>query len=225
MGLPNIMAAIQILIDAKSRMRGTTHARTLIELALARIATLEDMTSLSEAITRLSDIPNAGKAPSRTRPAATSDEDQKPTQKKTTEPAGELPAKTATPNGHRIKPSSDSSESPESEDLTSSERNMSTSASPSSRSAEETQVLWEKALLLCSDEMLVEHGNRKESLEWSETNQLVVGFSKTYDFSKMYCERPERSAELEKAIRESFNQKIHLRFATLDQSDLSLIHI
>ena len=222
MGLPNIMAAIQILIDAKSRMRGTTHARTLIELALARIATLEDMTSLSEAITRLSDIPNAGKAPSRTRPAATSNEYQKPTQKKTTEPAGELPAKTATPNGHRIKPSSDSSESPESEDLTSSERNMSTSASPPSRSAEEPQVLWEKALLLCSDEMLVEHGNRKESLEWSETNQLVVGFSKTYDFSKMYCERPERSAELEKAIRESFNQKIHLRFATLDQSDQTL---
>ena len=38
----------------------------------------------------------------------------------------------------------------------------------------------------------------------------------------MYCERPERSAELEKAIRESFNQKIHLRFATLDQSDQTL---
>ena len=32
MGLPNIMAAIQILIDAKSRMRGTTHALSLIHI-------------------------------------------------------------------------------------------------------------------------------------------------------------------------------------------------
>jgi len=52
-GLQSIVAAMQILADAKARMQRVTYGRALAELALIRIAMLEDLTDIGELIDRL----------------------------------------------------------------------------------------------------------------------------------------------------------------------------
>ena len=51
-----ILAALQILAEARSRMRGVAHGRLLVELALVRVARLENLTELSNLVERLSAI-------------------------------------------------------------------------------------------------------------------------------------------------------------------------
>ena len=52
-GLQSIVAAMQILSDAKGRMQRVTYGRALAELALVRIAMLEDLSNIGELIDRL----------------------------------------------------------------------------------------------------------------------------------------------------------------------------
>jgi len=48
-----ILAALQILAEARGRMRGVAHGRLLAELALVRVARLEDLDELAEVVQRL----------------------------------------------------------------------------------------------------------------------------------------------------------------------------
>src|SRR5262245_29918999 len=58
-GLQTILAAAQILAETKNRMKGATFSRLLLELALVRIATLDQLDSVAELIGQL----RQGKAP------------------------------------------------------------------------------------------------------------------------------------------------------------------
>ena len=51
-----ILAALQILAEARSRMRNVSHARLLAELALVRVARLENLSDLSNMVQRLTAI-------------------------------------------------------------------------------------------------------------------------------------------------------------------------
>src|SRR5262249_4489009 len=59
-----MLAALQILAEARSRMRGIAHGRLLVEIALVRVARLENLTELSELVERISAI-QAGSSPVR----------------------------------------------------------------------------------------------------------------------------------------------------------------
>jgi DNA polymerase III subunit gamma/tau len=48
-----IISALQILAEARARLRGSPHGRLIVELALARVARLENMRDLGEIIARL----------------------------------------------------------------------------------------------------------------------------------------------------------------------------
>jgi len=58
-----IVAALQILAEARARMRGVSHARLLAELALVRVARLENLSDLSDLIQRLSALESGGPVP------------------------------------------------------------------------------------------------------------------------------------------------------------------
>ncbi len=60
--LDTILAAQQILAEARMRLRGSPHGRLLVELALVRVARLESMTELGEVIARLSSLEADGAA-------------------------------------------------------------------------------------------------------------------------------------------------------------------
>ena len=52
--LDTILAAMQILSETRTRLRGSAHGRLLVELGLVRVARLENLTDLGELIQRLS---------------------------------------------------------------------------------------------------------------------------------------------------------------------------
>jgi DNA polymerase-3 subunit gamma/tau len=60
--LDAILSAMQILAEARGRMRGSPHGRLLIEIALCRVARLENFSELSELLGRLAGA-SAGKRP------------------------------------------------------------------------------------------------------------------------------------------------------------------
>ncbi|QEH35067.1 DNA polymerase III subunit tau [Aquisphaera giovannonii] len=63
-----ILAALQILAEARARMRGTPYGRLLVEMAMVRVARLENLSELGDLVRRLADI-EAG-VPVPPRPAA-----------------------------------------------------------------------------------------------------------------------------------------------------------
>ncbi|WP_165243722.1 DNA polymerase III subunit gamma/tau [Paludisphaera soli] len=63
-----ILAALQILAEARARMRGVSHGRLLAELALVRITRLENLDELSEVVQRLKAL-EGGSSPSPKSPA------------------------------------------------------------------------------------------------------------------------------------------------------------
>ena len=65
-----ILAALQILAEARARMRGVAHGRLLAELALVRVARLENLDELGEIVQRLKALESG--SPSTPRPSATS---------------------------------------------------------------------------------------------------------------------------------------------------------
>ena len=58
-GLQSILAALQILADAKQRMKYVSYGRIAVELALVRIASLADLELLAETMALL----KSGKVP------------------------------------------------------------------------------------------------------------------------------------------------------------------
>src|SRR5262249_5294301 len=52
--LDSVLAVLQILTEARGRLRGGVHGRLLVESALVRVARLENMVELSELVARLS---------------------------------------------------------------------------------------------------------------------------------------------------------------------------
>jgi DNA polymerase-3 subunit gamma/tau len=67
--IDSILAALQILAEARGRLRGSPHARILVENALARVARLEDLAELGEVVARLGALEAGAPAPSAPSPA------------------------------------------------------------------------------------------------------------------------------------------------------------
>jgi len=66
--LDSVLAALQILDATRARLRGSTHGRLLVEMALVRIARLENLNEISSLIARLSAL-EAGLPPPAAPPA------------------------------------------------------------------------------------------------------------------------------------------------------------
>jgi DNA polymerase-3 subunit gamma/tau len=66
--IDSILAALQILSECRARMRGSLHGRLLVELALVRIARLEDLTALAPLVDRLAALESGAPAPRRPEP-------------------------------------------------------------------------------------------------------------------------------------------------------------
>jgi DNA polymerase-3 subunit gamma/tau len=60
-----ILAALQILAEARARLRGSSHGRLLAEIALVRVARLENLSELGELVERLAALESGGSAPHR----------------------------------------------------------------------------------------------------------------------------------------------------------------
>ena len=219
LGLQTILAVMQILDQALSRMKFNTQARILAELALVRICNLEDLEELSALIIQLQtgQPPARIASPGSARPAAgpsapaiaapqTRSEAHPTAAKKKYEPAAESPVVRQTETA----PRSPLPAPPELED---------DDDSP----AEDGFVLdaatagetWRRAIEKIPG-MTGDYARKFNRLEISGINRVTVFFSPEHAFFKTACQRPEQVLRFEQALKDVTGQTIRVDFKLLE---------
>jgi DNA polymerase-3 subunit gamma/tau len=210
LGLETLLAAAQILDQALVRMKQSTQTRTLVELALVRIARLEQLQGLPALIAQL----NAG-APISLPPA----QQNSGLRSSAAQPTG--PAANQVPHSSGHEPPMPSSISATDQKKTTDVAEL--IASPSDPAAmqatwtdSEALSAWQQVLEILQD-MTAGMAAKAESIAISGPNRLVARFRKAYTNSREYCERPERRQLLEQKLAEVVGRPIRLEFDFLPE--------
>ena len=196
LGLETILAIVQILDQAVTRMRQSTHVRTLAEIALVRICKLEDLDQLPQLLGQLRDgapLPPAPRsAPSppaaASMPAAGAAADQKKSIRI------DEPAVAALP-----------------------ENSLSPETPAAALTPQTAASIWQRALTDLAD-MTADYAKKAESVANCGPNRLVARFGKAYIGAKEYCERPERKAKLQQALAKVLGAAVSLDFEVVADS-------
>ena len=213
-GVRNIMAAMQILAEAKAKMRGVGYGRALAELALVRLSLLEDLNALEHVIAALRSGQFAMGTASPTRPVVAA-------------PPRALPARPATSPASAPEKKNDlvqteaTSPAPAAHPSTS-RLESEPPAVPSPAPAQtvlpvcELQSGSESVFLTQLIERLtgVLKDNVKKAMAYaiSGPNQLVLGFEKRYDLARQYCERNDNLNRLRETASQLAGKPISVSF-------------
>lgn len=204
MGLQTILAAVQIIDQAVNRMRQSTHVRTLLEVALVQIASLDELDDLATLIEHLraGTVPQnpsarrpAAGSPGAAAPAATS---SAVTLRQTNDPAQKSgPAQKKTENRDVDVPNA-------------------APASPktSKLDASTAESVWKQALAQIED-MTADYGSFYHRVASSAPNSLVVSFKAAYTLQKESLERPERKATVERALALVTGGSVQVQFEVI----------
>ena len=198
LGVQTILASMQILDQTLARLRYSVHARTLAELAVVRIACLEDLDELAQLVEELRGAPAAaGQASSGLRPSMASTSAPASTLKKKAEPLTAPPSVEASP------PSRSAQASPPGEPSVVESASLPAPSPP----LDEAQFrgLWPQVLEELpglTRSQLTEGLDVRFGLPIASCapNRLVLGINEEYISKKAYLERPEQLAKLEKAL-------------------------
>ena len=209
LGLETILAAVQILDQAATRMRQSVQGRTLTEVALVRICNLEYLDELSSIVAELrrgewtaepgsvglrtdnrsaSSVPAAARRP--TDSARESGQGQSP-------PSS--PTESSPPKGPPARPPA--ARLPEAD-----------------ISAEDAEKVWRRAIEQMGS-MTAGYAEKCQTVAISAPNRLVVTFSSKYTSSKPFCERPDRLAEIEKAVAALVGGTVKVAFEVAPEAD------
>ncbi len=193
MGLETILAIMQILDHTLSRLRYSTQGRTLTEMALVRIASLENLDDLADLIADLqSDAPRNRGVPSAVPPthrtALPASGSSPAAKKKADGPSSEASATEAAGNGH--------------------------AAAASELTNTDAPRVWQQALASLEG-LLAENASLCDSVSAPGGGRLVAAFRAKYTSCKAFCERAEQLAQLEGALAEVAGGRVKLEFATL----------
>jgi DNA polymerase-3 subunit gamma/tau len=214
LGLETILAAMQVLDQTLARLRYSTHRRTLAELALVRIARLEDLETLPALVAQLRDGAPATLAAGQAQPPPRAAAVPRPVPSESS-PTQAAPA----PESTAKKKPEETGEAPQNGNGAVSEPGrpiaLTAEAAPIPLTAEAAPAIWRQVLARLSD-MTAEHAAAAERAAIAAPNRLVVSFRTQYTFSKSVCERPEQSARLEKALAEVTGRPVRVEFELLD---------
>jgi DNA polymerase-3 subunit gamma/tau len=239
-GLQTVLAALQILAEAKQRMKGTTYSRVLLELALIRIATLDQLDDLTELVARLRQGPGGlgGPVPQAARGTAASGS------MKSVSLGGAAPSSigrkeviggrssSSQPLSDRKSdraplPPENSQIPPKTGDLSreirqsqgESEGGVAPSVAISFEPGRENDILAQTLLLLT--DMAKSNAKNVSSAAISGPNSLVLTFPKGYHFNKQFFDRsPEQFSRVEKAVERVVGRPIRVSLA-VDESNSS----
>ena len=228
LGLQTILAVMQILDHALSRMKFNTQARILAEVALVRICNLEDLEELSSLIVKLQGaggVPaqrvgerGVSSGPTRTSapPAApgTGSEAHPTTAKKKYEPAAESPppaSRSPLPDPLRGNPTSSVplavAESDDDED------------SPAEAGfvldAVNAGETWRRAVEKIPG-MIGEQAKKFSRLDVSGMNRVTVFFAPENAMCKTACQRPEQVLRFEQALKDVTGETVRVEFKLLE---------
>ena len=201
--LDTILVTLQLLSEARLRMRGNSQPRLLLELAVCRAARLEDFTDLSELLARI-DHPNAAGAGS-ARPGSASVK-----KKQLTRPEPEDQSLATATARSEPAPARSTARPHETSDLPGAAAGKAESVANQSESL--SQVWAEMALEVGGS--LGNHLQRFDSFQLAGPDQLQfqVQVPLIYNFSADACETPENRGKIESVLRSALARPINLEF-------------
>lgn len=216
-GIHTCLAAFQILNEARNKMFRASHGRALVELALIRISLLEDLDQLSAFLTSGGQIPAVSMPARQSAPPAIPAPQQAPVAPVTSENEVSSPPPVASTadqkknekiiENHSVV-ASNSIETPvPATDLI------------TFRPGNESLLL--SQLLEISGDLLKDSLKGVESIAISGPKQLDLVFSKSYNFSKQYCERPEMLAKLENSLEKLTGERVKLQLRVMEPTESS----
>jgi DNA polymerase-3 subunit gamma/tau len=181
LSLDAILAGLDVLSTAKSRLRGSNHARTLVEMALIRLAHLADLVSLGQLATAVAQLRS--------------------------DPRGLVPTPAGRPTTAGLAPSTRSAEGP-GESVKKNHLTPATEATAAPATPFSVENWTEHWPLLLSKlgTMLGGQLARAGAPAITGPNALVFRFSALYNKEREYCQRSEGIARLERVLRELTGQ-------------------
>ncbi|MCH7687623.1 MAG: DNA polymerase III subunit gamma/tau [Planctomycetes bacterium] len=215
-GLQKIVAALEILTEARSRMFRASYGRTIAETAMIRISLLDDLDRLGDLIHDLKQGSLLNSDSKSTSSSPRSDSPQSSVSKPDASHGTNVPNN---PNQQAEKKTPDS----EKESRDSQRRLENQAASVPFQSGCEDE-LWSQVLSNVNDASSTHL--RNASIAISGPNRLEISFPTSYHFSKQYCERPEMLGRLERLVAEITGQPVSITMtlsepAQIEQSQQS----
>lgn len=214
LGLETLLAMAQILDQTLTRLRQSTHVRTLVELALVRLCKLDDLDALPSLVAELRGE-GAG-ASARAQISARTYKAEAPAR----DPAGVEPSVTAgSQQAASLGPESRSPDvgvqkkTPEESDLPA-VSSSAPSLNPPQIDSDSAVSAWQQTLAELGD-MTADFAAKAERTAISGPNRLVVSFRKAYTQAQQYCERPEQRQKLEQTLSRIAGRTVRIDFATL----------
>jgi DNA polymerase III subunit gamma/tau len=207
LGLETVLAIMQILDHTLSRLRYSTQGRTLAEMALVRIANLDNLDELSDLIAQL----RGGGATSPAAPPRPAASTGSTATKKKAE--SNLPDGAA--NSARADAVQTAMHSPTSEAPTSDARSTTGAAATALElTAETVGSIWKEAIANLTG-LLVDNISLCESVTVRAPGRLAVAFREKYTACKAFCERTDQVAMLEAALAEVAGGPVKVDFSLL----------
>ena len=191
MGIHTLLAIIQVLDQAAARMRVSTHARTLAEMAVVRVCQLENLDDLALLLEQLREEPSDSQATGSI--------------KKNVAPSQSRPIK-PTPRGRQSAIPRSNQTSTESTATTAIED--ADSAAPTIVPTEENvEQIWKQALDTLTG-MVADHASHVDEVTVDTDGRMVITFSES--FYRDSCERVANRARLESALLEVCGLRVAL---------------
>lgn len=195
-GLGTVMAALQILSETRSQMARVTYGRVLAEMALVRIATLENLEEIQKVVHAITK-----------------------TNGKLTLPVATTGVKSATPPEAKTAPPKTSAPQKKNENA---EQLAPSDTSPTQKPEESGKSLGElpkdilPQLVEKVEDRLKTHIKALNAIAISGPNNLDLQFSKSYDFSKRFCEKGENRDHLQRILSQILGRivQISISFTT-----------
>jgi DNA polymerase III gamma/tau subunit len=223
LGAETILAMMQIVDQALDRMRVSTYRRTLAELAVVQMCSLESLQDIHQVIRQLASgtiKPGAAlggqAAPAAVRtaaggapvnPTATSGRDRSAAEVPTEPPRTYEVAPTArTAKKNAVEPASEVESIP---------LPATSEGNGGLLTAENAREVWHQAIVEIGD-MAAAAAQQCREIAILAPNHLVVRFPARYKMSKALCERPEQTQRIEAALARLAGHRVRVEFAVDD---------
>lgn len=183
-GLNTILAALQILSETRSQLTRVTYGRVLAEMALVRIALLENLNELDAVIRGLAE--GNGKVSLTAKPARAAQSKPTPPEKKNVSPDDPPPSAV----------------------------NPGVSPTPPAPKRVPLEALVLPQLIDTVEDKVQAHLKAAERLAISGPNRLDIFFDESYDFSRQACERVENLSQIQAAATRLVGEPVTVNIQT-----------
>jgi len=210
LGVQTLLAIVQVLDHAASRMRVSTHTRTLVEMAVVRICSLENLDDLSSLIEQLREgtlttstsavKKNSNASAPISRPRTSSPQIATPSPALAVDSDQSVPAT----NGHHEEPEA---------------------AVPTlALTSENVQQVWKQALgFLAADSLVSDFAEQISEVSVDEIGRLVLVFPN--DLLRGQCEKPAKRTHFESALESVTGGRVPMVFQSRKRVDAPTVAV